>query len=298
MAGMKQILILSDFSKKAQHAAEYALNLAVKFKADLLLFHGFDLANNDKENSFNWRLKEYFEAEDYCKMHLQQLKDMLELRYAETYTQLYKPSIGYFCKEANRGQLGPEIKDFIHQKGIWLVVMGAKAEDSLSNFIFGTNTYSVLSTIHRPILLVPQKAPIKTPQKIAIAADFQDNEYSPLLLLREFKETFDSDIVITHIPSELATVGQQTTEVAEYDAVRSREVKRVSFTDIYGNDLDNDLIQFALKSKIDLLGLVYSIENLYQRIYNSDLTSLLTENSQPPLLVFPDSFNLKDYEST
>ncbi|MEO3402861.1 universal stress protein [Mucilaginibacter sp. CAU 1740] len=38
---MKKIAVLTDFSERAYHAAEYALSLAARLQANVLLYHAF-----------------------------------------------------------------------------------------------------------------------------------------------------------------------------------------------------------------------------------------------------------------
>ena len=40
---MKTILVLTDFSKKAEHAAEFAFAIAEKTNAEIILYHSFPI---------------------------------------------------------------------------------------------------------------------------------------------------------------------------------------------------------------------------------------------------------------
>ncbi len=297
---MKKIVVLSDFSEKSRHAAEFALHIAVRLEADLLLFNAFELSEQRPPDAttFNWRLKEYFEAEDENKTRLKRLKDWLQIKYLESYSEQYKPRIICKCKEDRQKQLGTVTREFAQEENAWLIIMGSKGEESLSNFASGTNTHAVVTTTQTPVLFVPPNAPIKDIRKIAIATDYGEAQYSPLSFLQEFKDAFQSDIMLTHVrDSEQKGEYPETTEVSVFDLAGRRKARKVLFTDLYGNEVDDTVRKFALKSSADILGLIFPRENVYHRIFNSSLTDLLTENVHLPLLVFPgpDNYGTDQY---
>lgn len=290
---MKTILILTDFSKKAEHAAEYALNLASKVKADILLYNAYTVAETiSLKEKIGSMLEEFFFIEDESKKHIKELAHYLNKKTEEINPGDYKPSIKYLCKPGNVGSLGSTLKNILTDKKIWMIVMGAKTDDCLSNFIFGTNAYSVISNTTCPVLFIPIQASIKDLKRIAIATDLQYPELSPLLFLKDFKKAYDLEIILAHVSvdSPVETSGDTgLVEVSMYDVRANIEYPKILYTDIKGKEIHAELQQFSLKSKIDVLGVIHRKEDVFHRLFHSSTTKLLIDSAQLPLLVFPVS---------
>ena len=289
---MKTILVFTDFSKKADHAAEYALNLAYKLQADILLYNAFTMENVTLKQKFTWALEDFFGIEDESKKQLKELAELYKQKVEENTTEKFKPQIKYLSRPGNVGNLGSTLKDIPDAKKIWLIVMGAKTDDCLSNFIFGTNAYSVISEATCPVLFVPREAPVKDLTRIAIATDLKSPELSPLRFLKDFKKAYNLEIILAHV-----FVNKQRKQYSEaglvelelYDVTEDIEYPKVLFQNIHGTDVDEDLKQYALKSKIDIVGVIHRRENVFHRLFHSSTTQLLIDSAQLPLLVFPES---------
>lgn len=290
---MKRILLLTDFSKKAEHAAEYALHMACNVKADILLYNAFTTAETiSLKEKFNRILDEFFSVEDESMRRIKELAHHLEQKVKENATAKYKPSIKYMCKAGNVGNLGSTLKKILDDKKIWMIVMGSKGDDCLSNFIFGTNAYSVISNTTCPVLFIPLQAQFKDLKRIAIATDLPCPELSPLLFLKDFKNAYNMEIILAHV-SVNSTVSaynayneEGLVEVFMYDITANLEYPKILFSDNKDKDINNE---FALKSKIDILGLIHRNDDVFHRLFHSGTTKLLVDSPQLPLLVFPES---------
>ena len=290
---MKTILVLTDFSKKADHAAEYALNLSYKLKSNILLCNVFTAEHVTLRQKLTWALEELFSIEGESKKQIKELANTYRQKTEEHTTEEFKPKIKCLSKPGNVGNLGSSLKDIPDHNNIWLIVMGAKTEDCLSNFIFGTNAYSVISEATCPVLFVPPGAPIKDISRIAIATDLKQPELSPLLFLTDFKSAYNLDIILAHVSvsndhqNDYSEEG--LVELALYDITENIEYPKILFQNIQGTDVDDDLRRFALKSKIDILGVIHRKENVFHRLFHSSTTKLLIDSAQLPLLVFPEA---------
>ncbi|MEJ6980387.1 universal stress protein [Pedobacter sp. P351] len=290
---MKTILLLTDFSKKAEHAAEYTFHLASRVKADILLYHAYTVTETTSlKEKLSSMLEELFSIEDESKKKIKALAHYLNKKTEEINPGDHKPSIKYLCKPGNVGNLGSTVKKILTDKKIWMIAMGAKTDDCLSNFIFGTNAYSVISNTTCPVLFIPIQASIKDLKRIAIATDLQYPELSPLSFLKDFKKAYDLEIVLAHVsvdsPVETSS-GTGLVEVCMYDVRANIEYPKIPYTDIKEKEIHAELQQFSLKSEIDVLGVIHRKEDVFQRLFHSSTTKLLIDSAQLPLLVFPVS---------
>ncbi len=290
---MKTILVLTDFSKKAFHATEYALNIAAKVKADLLLYHAVNLeSGGNPVRSGPYRIEQFFQEEDDSKLILKQLATELKKKLEKLGDDSFRPSINFICRTGEIGNLGAEILDIVEDNKIWMIVMGAKGEECVSNFIFGSNTFSVISKVRCPVLFVPEKAPLKNISKIALATDLKDHrELSAVMFLKDFKDAFNSEVLVTHLVTPETTVpanqDRELVQISRFDYDANQEYPEVSFIDVKGSDLKGDLHDFARRSQVDIVGIIHHKENMFQRIFHSSTTKLLIDSARLPLLVFP-----------
>jgi len=151
MSNNKTILVLTDFTKKAQRAAELALELALANKANLFLYHSVielesDISNGEKMSS----------ADELKRIRERSEKRLIELsdHLRSTLTADQKANIGVTYKQGSGG-ITKTILTLVEENKIWIVVMGAQVEKDLANYNLSTNVSSVLNNCGCPLLLVP-----------------------------------------------------------------------------------------------------------------------------------------------
>ncbi|MGV3508444.1 MAG: universal stress protein [Sphingobacteriaceae bacterium] len=298
---MKTILVLTDFSKKAELAKDYALNIAKKVNTDLLLLNVVSVSDTHQAlGKFTWRLEELFTLEDKSKKQLREQANILEQKVKAYPTADFQPTINYISKPGNPGQLGEDIKNILERKEIWMIVMGTKGDEYISNFIPGTNAYSVICRATCPVLFIPEQAKIKDISRIALVSDLKDRAPSPLPLMKALKEVFNAEVLLTDVTEE----NSKSSKVGEFvevslNAVDSnRGYSKVLFIETENNNIEENLQRFTLSNRIDLLTIVHCKEDVFRRIFHSGTTKLLTNSNQMALLVFPCKLIQSEYLRT
>jgi nucleotide-binding universal stress UspA family protein len=288
---MKTILVLTNFSKKSEHAARYALHIARNIEADILLFNAFVVPKKDQETKtqkFVWALEEYFCKEDQVKKQLSEFASHLK-NTTEEIGSIYQPSITFLCQELEPGKLGENVRNVAEQRDAWMVVMGGSETDCFSNFISGTNSYSVMSHAVCPVLFVPLEAHIKKIEKIAISTNGVEEHLEPLPFVQELKDTFNVEV----LNSELFEDGSVNTYIAEEvrgensNSAANREFEDVKLQNEQSRNFEDDCKEILTQSGVDVFAVVYYGDMVFNHIYNGNIAKSLKDEYLLPLLVLP-----------
>jgi nucleotide-binding universal stress UspA family protein len=151
MAIKKTILLLTDFTKRAERAADMALELAINNNADILIYNSIvsieasvitgerkspdkDIAAMDHKSDDNlYHLSEYLKS----KLTIEQ-----------------QAAVNISCKNGT-GPVMETISELVAENVIWLVVMGNHIDKTIATLYFDSNIPSVMNYCGCPLLLVP-----------------------------------------------------------------------------------------------------------------------------------------------
>ena len=151
---MKKILVPTDFSKPAKLAADLAIEIAKKAKAEIVLLHVIEVPS---ETSFNveGQISEFDNAED--KLFTMKLIEISKKQLLVASKEL-KPgsiSVSYRLKMGNPVH---GMRTAITEEHADLVVMGTSVKSKLEEIIMGSNTVKVVRHATCPVLTVHEKS--------------------------------------------------------------------------------------------------------------------------------------------
>ena len=157
---IKQILVPTDFSENAQHAVDYAIELAKSCSAKLHLLHTpviptyllMDLSYSPGPEAVTRILNDSQEALD------KQAKG-LEAAGVEHFTAI------------REGTVHEVIRDYAKEHDVDLVVVGTHGRTGVSKLMYGSVTERVIKTVHTPIVVVPPGGG-SAPSTIVMSYDF------------------------------------------------------------------------------------------------------------------------------
>ncbi|TCC93088.1 universal stress protein [Pedobacter hiemivivus] len=146
----KTVIVLTDFTKSALNAADYALFLAVQLKTNILLFHSYYISVSELESL---QINDYQSLAQTSKSNLE--KEMNRLNNSiKTSTTNFKPEIDYLSEG---GGIAENVCSIIEEKkNIFMLVMsGFKARNN-DDFLFGTEIKEVVKKARCPVVIVPE----------------------------------------------------------------------------------------------------------------------------------------------
>jgi nucleotide-binding universal stress UspA family protein len=151
MANEKTILLLTDFTKRAERAANLALELAVNNNADILIYNSIvsieaSVLTGERRSPD----KEIAEMDNKSEDSLNRLQRYLMSRLTNT----RQSAINITCKKGT-GPVVETILELVAENVIWLVVMGNHVDKTISTLYTDSNVPSVMNYCGCPLLLVP-----------------------------------------------------------------------------------------------------------------------------------------------
>jgi len=185
---MKNILVLTDFSKTAEYAAEFGLKLSSKLQTNLLLFNTYVTNSAVPFVSEPWEAEDLLWGEDDSKDNLNKTATQLKSQAAGFGEIDYKPLI--YC-DNGEGKLGTIMPDIIHKQKIEMVLMGARTPNPDDDNLFGSDLSSVIQKATRPILVVPSKLDPESIKKVVFATAFDKADLKAIHYLVKLGEVLN-----------------------------------------------------------------------------------------------------------
>ncbi|NHA02570.1 universal stress protein [Mucilaginibacter sp. HC2] len=233
---MKKIAVLTDFSERAYHAAKYALSLAAKLHANIVLYHSFRVPSAQPlASQIAWPLEDYSEIKKDCQSALEKLKTQLE----ETQAGLargFRPQIECRAEE--------EQFDLIAEGALWdrdivLVVIG-NHHQGFSSLMLGNHSREVLNHSVMPVLVVPENASFEPFLRIAFATDLGRGDLDIVQSLSGLAGHFNAELLLTHL---CESTPKNNLEVQDF---LQEVTNKISYPHIYYRQLEEKHIRRGL----------------------------------------------------
>jgi nucleotide-binding universal stress UspA family protein len=284
---MKKILIPTDFSDNATHAAKYGYALAKQIKANVMLCNAFIVpAQLPQAGIVVWPMEEYDTIIKESADELKALKNTLD----HSSTTGYKPVISLV------NEMGPVIsvvEDIISHHEIDMVVIGTHGADSLSTLLIGNHARKMINKAIRPLLLVPQGADFKAVKKIAYATDFKhpDNDLATIYKLIPIAKQLNAEILLTHVTDDkhpsagfkkwLDDILMDLSNKADYPNIYYRIIKN--------REPEGGLDWLCEHGQVDILAMLHHPHGFFDNLLNKSYTQKMADHTTIPLLVFPEN---------
>jgi len=286
---MKTIAVLTDFSERSVHAARYALQLAQKIKADILLFHSFlvpDLSSRSAHS--RWPDVDYEQVKNDCELELltTSLKLKKELK-DKNLSGLYSPSINFRCEE---GAIANSIAELEENKNIILLVLGAHGEDKETEFMMGNNCRQIIDAASIPLLIVPEHASLKNIEKFMFATDNSIGDIDYINALSSLAKYFSAEIAVANVNSSehANTPHDSSTNLFWKEIVDKVLYNRVYYRSIPNANVKNGIDWLIENVKFDILVMVHRKSMNYDFYFKPSITKKIADRVYVPLMVFPN----------
>lgn len=289
---MKTIMVLTDFSIRARYAAEFALQIAVKIKADILLCNAMEIIENaPMAEQIAWPIADHMALKQDSLMDLKAISMHLEkLLASDGVSRDYTPAIT--CIN-DFGKLSVVAERIIKEKAVDLVVMGSHKSNGLSRFLFGCHTHSVLDNINCPVLLVPETLEFKEIRSIAYATDLTFSDFKVISYLAEIAKPFNAEILVSHIsPYGLPGLDKNSAIQHWVNELLAQDHPKVLYTSIKGDNIPRRLLDISSSGKADVLAMVHKRYGFFEGLFHSSVSKQIANSAKVPLLILPYSFSV------
>lgn len=280
--GMKNILILTDFSNKSWNSITYALGL---FQNEQCNFHLLNAGNrydveqdNDAHNQVELvKVNNKRDAKRKIEALIAKIKT-LEIKGNHSFIPIIDEKN---IVEATRNQ--------IKTKKIDLIVIGANDIPSKGQVTRNSISEEVITKVKCSVLIVPETAQFNRLKEIAFPTDFTNYYEAKLLHYLTSKSGYKNAAIrflYLNKNCEVLDKEQQWNKETLHDYF---EDKQHSFHTKINNNLEESLEEFINKKSIDLIVLAAKNLNLLEQILFRPLTPTLNYYSKTPFLALHQS---------
>lgn len=272
---MKTILIPTDFSRCANNAAVFGLQLALNFGASVILFHNVFPSQGIDNSIYN-----VFLIEDLIKIKEKKLKSMVKKWQKKP--EFANLDIKTVCEV---GFITDAIKDASAQYNADLIVMGTKGATGIKEMVLGSNTSAVLASSAVPVIAVPEKAAFKLfAGNFVLATDFnieinsKSNDFW-LSLLRYY----GAKVRVLHTYNAKSFEPSFTNEKKISDWLGSYEYE---FDYMYdNNNMPLTIRDYVASVDGSLLCMIKHKHSFWHKLFLESTTKAVANHVQVPLLV-------------
>jgi nucleotide-binding universal stress UspA family protein len=271
---MKTILVPIDFSKAAENAANYAIEIAKITKAKVILFHAYHVPIVPTEVPIV--MPELAELEKDCMAGLLKISARLRSKYKTANIE----------RVVKCGFAVDEINLYAEKHQMDLIVMGMHGAGYLTEKLIGSITTSLIQKANCPVLVIGENVKFKNIKKIVLACDYHETENEKILeRLKEFAHLFKSHIYVLHVVPELELAAPVPDVVSDYVKLESTLADTDhSFHYLPNNEIVDGINKFVADDKMDMVVMIPRKHSILKNIFTEPNTKKMAFHSKVPLL--------------
>jgi nucleotide-binding universal stress UspA family protein len=272
---MKTILCTTDFSESSFSAIKFAVSLAIKASARLVILHiyqvPYDSGTLDQE--INYRLSGH--AHQQIKKIEDQILANPELKDLD-YKIISLPGEAIYA---------------IHYQAIKikadLIIMGVRGNSSAINHaILGSTTFEVARIASIPVLSIPQDFNNAEISKFIFSIDYKEEDFNTILKLHELAKIFGAIIDIIHV-SEKNTLYEKILFKGFKEIVRENiGLDNIEFHLIINEDFYEGIKSFIIQQPGAILVMTHYKRSFPGILFSKSITEEILKKASMPLLIY------------
>ena len=273
------MLICTDFSESAQHAAQYGCILARQYGLrHITLLHAYQtyipalaMPVTPYEATITTTL------EDDAIAQLKKTEQQL--------IQVAGPDISISTR-AEDISLDESINKIIREENSDIVIMGISGRSGLEKIFIGSDTLNIFQHSHIPVLAVPAKILIEPVKSVLVACDLKNiNETIPVNVLIEVLELFKVPVTVLNVDHHEQRSPDTPLEIFRLHEVFDKYKPRYAFTT--NKDIPAGILDYAESNLISLIIVIPKNYNFFGKLFHKSTTKELFYHSSIPVLSLP-----------
>lgn len=258
---MKTILVGVDFTKSSDNTINYAIEVAKKSSAKVLLFHALTAPVVHTTSGLV-----FITGNDFMKNAGKKMKEL------QTSLSALHPTVKFDFEITYHG-IRDKVEKLAKKNKISLVVLGLETKSRISKFIYGTTSIDLTGKIDCPIITVSEKYKHHSIKKMIIAVDNKETISSGL------SKRIHTMIKFLNVEAEFIHI--KTEDELE---IKQEENKRISITNIKAKNFQDGISTYAKKSKADLIMLISHNYNAFQSLFIDSHSKKIILSSNLPVI--------------
>lgn len=274
---MKTILFPTDFSQVSDNAFRYAIHLADKMDAWIILFH----CHSYEQIHSTWIPEELVSA-------LNEKNDQEIMEYIEKYHSTIQKEEGKTVTVVPKivfGHPKEEILSLSREMEPDIVVMGTKGNHTLMNKLLGSITAEVINYANIPVLAIPEKVRFKGIQRIVYATNFEEENLAVFGQLKHFADLLEAQLACIHIRTGK---GWDLLQLNFFNQLFRQKIdsKEIEFYLQSHESVVSGLAYFMTSKPGEILAMMTHKRDLFDQIFRKSLTKEMALQAEVPLLAF------------
>ena len=258
---MGTILLFNDDSDEAINAGEFAVSIANKVRADLLILNLCKKLSRLDVNSFQKENTSQAKANQTSKIKIQHID-------ASAFTE-------------------KDICKLVIEKHIWLMVKGIEKKVT-HDILTGFDVQSVLNHVACPLLLIPDGYKKRSFENITYAVDLRYCRAAVLKFLTDLSVMYNANLMVEHFSAKGLP---HLSDSFARDLFEGEIMKKIKHEKVYFNNFKERNLDIAVDVMIndlhaDLLALVNHRYH-FSELFGSAIKNVLPEHIAVPVIVFP-----------
>ncbi|APY07789.1 universal stress protein [Winogradskyella sp. J14-2] len=275
---MKNILLLTDFSKNSINALHFALKLFSGTNCNFIVLH-VEVANSFlTDDLMTTGNKSIYDS--LVKTPKNKLKNIVTDLEALSRYEAYN-----FEMLIDHDVFVDSINQVVASRAIDLIVMGTNGATGAKEVIFGSNTINVIRKVACPTLVIPENFEYRPAEEILLPLDLNNsingNAFSNLLT---FAKTHSKKLHILRIKpnNEVSTEELKDQQYLETYLIGFNYKYHV----VNNASMHHVVNAYVQTHSIDLIALLVQRESLFERFFTGSSTTEISKKLRAPLLVF------------
>lgn len=277
---MKTILVPTDFSKNADNACKFAIEIAKEYKAKIILMHTFETPIHYSDAALMTTQM------DYAVIYNAALRDLKKY-----HSKISKDAGGLTIELVlQQGLASARIKEIALEKKADLIVMGTTGTGAIERILLGSNTSRVIRKAPCLVLAVPPKAKYTGFKKIVYTTDLQNDNLKHTKTIIPFAKKFNSELLILNINIHLISTNEAD-DLKKITKTIKEHVKYPKTSGYLCNDINvsNGISYFMKKQKADCLAMYTHHRSMFENIFKPSITAEVANHVSVPLLVIHEN---------
>ncbi len=278
---MKKILFTTDFSANADKAFYFALNMAEKHQAELILAHVFDIPN-----VYNYPV-EYNPSE----MKPEMIKDWK--RTLKDFLENYDTKVKAKFEAVQHPSVLKGILSIIKAHKPQLLIVGTRGKSLIKEVILGSTTKALVKHSPIPVMAIPENTDQKDFDKVLYASDLRENDVQALSKLVQLVEPYKPEIQILHIYPDSEYKGIEKIKWFKELVKENIAYERISFEILQSDDNFSALHNHMAWDNFDLLVMLEKKRSgIIDKLFHEDLVKKMEFHTRIPLLSYNENYLL------
>lgn len=273
---MDTVIITTDFSVSATHAAEYGAAFARWMDVhSIILYHSSDQGLVATEIPVPESVHDTAAHE----------KHIASLTLLENHIRPFAGVDIHVELVANEQPLLLGIEQLAERRKASLVVAGTTGKSGLEKLVMGSNAISLVKACPLPLLIVPHEARFVPIRKMVYACDLQKvGRSTPVSLLRFFMERLQAELLVLNVSMEGKRFDPDVIP-EQYKLHSLLDSLNPEYHYTEEDDIAEGIMDFAAREGAGLVVTVPKSYGFFERLFHRSVTKELVSHTELPLLV-------------